>query len=728
MDPSHTTIFCFLENKIVLFSLWLYCYNGIRVLCLHMSLHHHSASMKFKFCAGLLAVLVLPASHWTASAQTVRDLPKAGNRPLSKEASAVFVDPSKGDDGNSGTLESPWKNLGSALRRLKPGDTLVLRGGRYYERVVLTQSGEPGKKITIRSYPGELAVIDGGLREFYENPATAWVPAESGALGEFVSAKAYPEFDGREIVQHFLPAEWEAFFGIEEKRPLAFGLFADSLIPLHGYRTLHDLQSSNELGIGKTDLMSPVEDDQAYNPKTGFYTGPGVWYNRRSGRIHIRLAHTNVEGLGDRNYGGETDPRKLPLHISCGYGRDVLRINHVRDVSLQDLAIMGGSGSALIDVYGAESLEFDGLFIFGGSPSLLGNATRKFRVVNCVFRGLAAPWISRASMKYLGTPAYLVITQSRKPLNEEWEFGFNEFTDGHDFFFMRHIKGLDFHHNLVDNFNDDGLELGTKSYEHRIAIRENRISRCHLTLSAHEQDKDDNPLESAEGSGVYIFRNVFDLREATYGDPPKEPGVPAKFRNSELCGDHGSPRFPDIRFYHNTVILDGTQKRLSYGFNIGKIGLGQRDFPVERRVFNNIFVQMHKLPVITFPFKIFPVNLQAGGNLFWSVAEGSGFQGNIFETFRSSQEFEKSKEVYPPGWTTGDSFANPGLDLSSTESSGPSRLVPAKDSPAFRMGVSLPEEWPDPLRVKAGNPGAGAIPEGSAAWGVGAWGATPVSR
>ena len=48
-----------------------------------------------------------------------------------------------------------------ALQRVNPGDTVFLREGSYGEFVVPTRSGKPGKMITLKSYPGEIAKIDG---------------------------------------------------------------------------------------------------------------------------------------------------------------------------------------------------------------------------------------------------------------------------------------------------------------------------------------------------------------------------------------------------------------------------------------------------------------------------------------------------------------------------------------------------------------------------------------
>src|SRR5262249_15619259 len=121
----------------------------------------------------------------------MRPLPAAQDRALS-DGPRLFVDAARGDDGNAGTARAPWKTLAHALRRLKPGDTLYLRGGTYHEKVVLSRSGTAKAPITVASYPGELAVIDGGLREFLDNPATSWEPFQGGAEGEFVSTRTYP--------------------------------------------------------------------------------------------------------------------------------------------------------------------------------------------------------------------------------------------------------------------------------------------------------------------------------------------------------------------------------------------------------------------------------------------------------------------------------------------------------------------------------------------------------
>ena len=75
------------------------------------------------------------------------------------------------------------------MKQLAPGQTLYLRSGTHYETVMMAVSGTAAKPITIRSYPGELAIIDGGYREFYERPAECWEPFGGGGMWEYRSAK-----------------------------------------------------------------------------------------------------------------------------------------------------------------------------------------------------------------------------------------------------------------------------------------------------------------------------------------------------------------------------------------------------------------------------------------------------------------------------------------------------------------------------------------------------------
>lgn len=637
----------------------------------------------------------------------MRPLPVATKSTLAA-GPKLFVDAMRGDDANPGGEQSPWKTIVHAQRQLRPGDTLYLRGGTYFEKVSLSHSGTADKLITIASYPGELAVIDGSLREFQESPSTSWEPFAGGAEGEFVSTRTYLQADDRKVPHQFLPASWEPMWGIEAKRPIALGNFADSMVPLHGYRNLADLRATNEFWVGGKQ-----------EPETPIYCGPGLWFNRDTGRVHIRLAHHTLPGLQDRAYRGETDPRKLPLIVAPGFGDDVLRISGIRHVRLQGIVFRGATGSPMIHIYGSEDISLDHVTVFGGFPGLMVSASKKLSVKHSAFRGLAAPWTSRAHMKYRGTASYQLILKNDQPGNENLEFAWCEFTDDHDFAFLRYVKALQFHHNFVDNFNDDGLECGPKLRDHTIFIHQNRIGACLSPFTQHQGEKDESPLDHDPKTGVFIFRNVIDLRAGTYKSPPMAADATGAFLHEEghLVGDHGSPIWTVMHVYHNTVLRETPTYRDYFLFGLGAEGLRNS----ERDVFNNIFVQISKVPGVGFAGIKEPGKVREGGNVLWGVQDGPSLTGDPFAKFRATPLFQASRKYHEPGLTTQDRVADPQFVRLPTD------LRLQADSPCIHAGIPLSSEWPDPLRTDdKGAPDIGALPFDVKPWGVGVDGRIPL--
>ncbi|MDZ4406063.1 hypothetical protein [Prosthecobacter sp.] len=651
----------------------------------------------------LIVALCLNSMLHAQTHPAMRPLPVVSKSALTK-GPRHFVDATRGDDAKAGTEQEPWKTLGHALRRLKPGDTLYLRGGTYFEKVPLTQSGTPEQPITIASYPGELAVIDGSAREFQETPASSWEPLSSGAEGEFVSTRSFADVDDRRVPHQFLPAAWEPMWGIEEQRPLALGHFADSMVPLHGYRSLKDLRSMNELWVkGKKEDFD-------------FYCGPGVWFDRETGRVHIRLAHHQLDGLGNRAYRGETDPRKLPLIIALGFGDDVLRLTGIKHVRLQNLILRGATGSPMISIYGCENIQIDHCAIFGGNPGLLINASKNITMTHSTMRGLAAPWTGRAHMKYRGTASYQIVLRDDQPINENIEFANCEFTDDHDFAFLRFAKNLKLHHCFIDNFNDDGFEVGPKRRDHTLYIFQNRIGGILSHFTQHEMDKDEAPLDHDPGAGAYIYRNVIDQRAGAYYQSPSEPDPSGDFLHHEghLVGDHGGPIWAVMRWYHNSILRRTPTFRDYFLLGLGAQGIRS----TERDVFNNILVQIDKMPGASFAGLKEPWSLREGGNILWGVNDSS--KADPFAKFRASPLFEASKKIHAAGWTTQDRVLDPKFaSLTDLRLQG--------DSPAINTGIALPAEWPDEMRADDKDaPDVGALPIGAKPWGVGVDGRVPL--
>lgn len=90
------------------------------------------------------------------------------------QAHKYYISPD-GDDKSNGTIESPFASLIRAQELVKPGDTIIFRGGTYKPTVdnsmgdrssiyscafILEKSGEKGKPITYMACPGERPVFD----------------------------------------------------------------------------------------------------------------------------------------------------------------------------------------------------------------------------------------------------------------------------------------------------------------------------------------------------------------------------------------------------------------------------------------------------------------------------------------------------------------------------------------------------------------------------------------
>lgn len=79
-----------------------------------------------------------------------------------ESASNEFYVSATGNDSNAGTLESPWRSVQTAASRLRPGDTVYVRGGVYKERIRLSKSGNATEGyVTLRNYQGEVPILNG---------------------------------------------------------------------------------------------------------------------------------------------------------------------------------------------------------------------------------------------------------------------------------------------------------------------------------------------------------------------------------------------------------------------------------------------------------------------------------------------------------------------------------------------------------------------------------------
>lgn len=641
-----------------------------------------SLSLSALFLLSMGSAAQKPHSH-----PPLRTPPPPSNRAMDRGPS-YYVDASKGEDRNDGSKEKPWKTVAHAVKQLRAGDTLYLRGGSYHENVYVALMGKKDAPITIRSAPGERAILDGSWREFQENATDAWQVCPGGVAGEYRSKRRFPNL--RNVV----------------------GSFGDSMIGLQTYYHRIDLQATGEL----VEWEKP--DAIAQSDIKPLWCGPGLWYDPATGHIHVRLAHTHLPAPVP-NYRGETDPRKLPL-VLAPFTSTPLTLDGAKHVRIQDLVLCGAGYTALI-LDQAQDIEIDNVTVWCGAYGMRVSGARDLHVLHSGFYGSVAPWTFRGdgskrdypgrphrNISRLNTHAHLEIESGREssvyatPQNDDWEIAHCEFTDAHDGVYLGSIN-VKFHHNLIENLQDDGIYLSPMYMRHRLDNRDpeihvyQNIFRGMLTALAF------GGTEATTRDKVFVYRNVFDLSMKVQTGRPTGQKAAASFSTGKVIGDHGSPPWSAMNLYHNTFIMAEASRQA----DMATLGASKLERP--RRVFNNIFLHRERMPGFV---GAVPANdVMEDGNLFWSPGADKTAT-TFFNKYRASPLYAESKKSYPPGSSTHSLVADPKLR------EGDARLQ--EGSPAVDAGVMLDESWPDPLRKQdKGKPDIGALPLGAEALKVG---------
>ena len=643
--------------------------------------------------AALLVVAITMVVSQASAQKThppLHQIPAPSGRPLPAD-NVLYVDGTGGNDANDGSRKTPWKTVGHALTQLEAGETLAIRQGIYFENLYCAVAGMPEKPITIRGYPGEQVIIDGGLPEFQNDPSACWEPLKNG---EYRSTQIYRNI--RDVL----------------------GSFADSNIGLQTYWHQRDLLAQNEMWI--------------HNKKTrevdSVYCGPGLWYDKQTGRIHCRLAHTHIDNERVANYRGETDPRKLPLVIAP-FRSLPLSVDQAKHVRFQDLVIRGG-GFDTIELNMGINVAFDNVTVFCATYGLRARSTGPLKITNSGFHGGIPPWAFRdenslhtpsphfyapfltnpesaaRNIARLNTHALLVTEGSYEfevfyyPHNHDWEISHCTFTDGHDGVYLSG-HGIHFHHNHVHTIQDDAVYLSSPVHfaSDDIHIYQNLITKSLMAFGCHSR--------GGPGGNIYISRNVADLREGVNISRPR-PDLPhGRLGNYHIFLTHGRRllSIESLYFYQNTFISPASPDAVFHRLETATAP------ETKRRVFNNLFVYLNRYGFLR-PYKNFENDVQIDGNLHWCADPSVPVPKNFLDRIRSSKFSEANKARYPDGWCSHDLVADPKLIRFTPIDQADWRI--SKDSPAVGAGVPLPTGWQDPLRPDDNSqPDIGALPLGS---------------
>jgi Right handed beta helix region len=627
-----------------------------------------------------------------------------------------------GRDTNSGqTATKPFRTIEKGISVLSPGDTLNLRRGNYAESVVIKDKQD----ITIRSYREELATIDGCVLEFRQannrdwEPASVYEPNTPDILEEYVSCQSF------------------ALDSDDDRVNRGAFLNQEPYTRLITYSRLEDLRAKNQtwdLKLSPSDSRpgpEVIKGPHGGHP-TGFrrpwvYMGPGLFFNKGTGRVHIRLSHTNnnIPGLAD--YRGELDPRKLGLAISHK-DRPTLLIQKSNSVRFENLSIRFG-GDFTIKVEKSKGTEFDHVRILASTYGVNLGAGEKTILSHCEVNGGLPSWYFRSDRKdvYKFKDGNTVKTNNLgahtsqtllfgSPEHTNLTIHNCEFLNGHDLSFFGH--DIEFRYNWVHNLNDEALILDMHKTS-GLHILQNVITQC-LSGISFAGDK--------TGGQIFIYRNLFDLRRPTAGRRPSLLRDQEVFRYGHFYKSNHKDGPLDL--FQNTCLVLGQNEQVSYSHygNTGSI------YP--RRSFNNILIAVNPDADSDIRFMYLPPPTFPGptdGNCYFRIGMNTKplfvfgaykFQnvlhpGRTFKYLESVLEpddalrpnsdlFQQSKTQYPPGYEANSIEDDPLFRRIAADGTPRSNddLRLQSNSPARGKGIVLPSELKplDPLAPLAPSP------------------------
>jgi hypothetical protein len=457
-------------------------------------------------------------------------------------APAYYLAP-HGDDNNSGDPNSPWKTLAHALTKLSPGDSLYLRGGVYYEHDVTTGlQGTAAAPITIQSFPGEHAILDGGVPDFKVISQGNWELVDSG-LHLYRSKQT---FSGS-LVRAWLVA-------------------AD--IQLVEYSADQDLESTN---------YGPV------NGRAALYIGPGVQL-RADGHIYIRL-QSNPNDLTDPTGKPitptpvDTDPNNNKIDVFTS--DNILLLNGAAYLHFKDLEF--SYSKSIMDVTnGSNHIELDGCNLNYGTYGL-------------VIRDGSHDWDIHDNNFNNGFPGYVYWTDVKN--------GPNEVAEAYPEFQSAGLIGSMANFNILRNtFRDslDALDINDGTINTRIA--NNVFVRLHddaleLPTAIGNVEVAHNMLwhvasgisidgSTTQGGPVYIHHNVIDDSAYQRGGRPGNFGETnwPVWTTLDPFGSHDKNNNAAWwKVYNNTIVTRRSGYQWDAAGPTDVTGSG------EKYVYNNIF-------------------------------------------------------------------------------------------------------------------------------------------
>jgi len=449
---------------------------------------------------------------------------------------------------------TPADDVQKALDAAKPGDTIVLAKGVYYQNVVITHGGKPGKPVTLRAAKGGAATLSGAVPP--DDAKLKFQRVEGDLYKAAVPHRVWwMMVGGRNLVNYGNLAHLKLF-----QFPNLYKKALQPCVPegfawqdgwLHVRLERGADPSAAAVQVNRPGGHSTAEPEFAKefycNPDTGFWVpGTGHLFSRTLANIIVKADHVVIEGLR--------------LHMGAGAAVVV----HGNEVTIRDCYMSG----AHMGVCQGDSVQLPAHESPGHRP--IGRANRTSRgltVEHCEFGchpaykwcpkywgGLYHSNLAAAFMNY-GGPRSIVrhnwVYDSANDLLQPRGNGTSSPADAGEIAY-----------NLIQNSGDDSIEFDSTT-PMNLRVHHNVIvdGLCLLALSP------------VMGGGLTIDHNIL------YVSPENGLRWCGLFKGGSPWGS-GLPT-QGVRIVHNTMV--NTQ-----GQNIGLWWVGGHRY--ENNVIeNNIF-------------------------------------------------------------------------------------------------------------------------------------------
>src|SRR5574341_305076 len=528
-----------------------------------------------------------------------------------------YVSPS-GSDYNDGTLDKPWKTVGHALGKLSPGDVLYLRKGIYYEHEIRTSvSGNPSAPITIRSYPGERARIDGGLSYFKDAANTEW---------ELVDGSIHLYRSKRTFSGQFMSA-WLVHANVQ----------------LIQYENAENLESTS---YNRLNGMAPC------------YIGPGLRLGA-DGHVYIRLEY-NPNDLSPQGWTGH-HLDSVPIDVNPNHheialfnSENILLLDGASYLHFKDLDF--SHSIRMIDARnGSHHIELNGCtFNYGRYGLVIRDSIHDWNIHHCEFNNGfpdyaywtdVKNWEREVAEAY---PEFQSVAVTGPMIN--FHIQHNAFRNGFDALTVHDkTENTNIINNVIKYMRDDAINLYKGSKNVNIAY--NLLWRVGSGFSNLSSDE--------EPGHVYIHHNIIDNSAWQRGGRPgnyREDRWPVRMIINPFTIHDDGNKASWWKLYNNTIITRKGGHKLSPAGP--KPVTGNR----EKYVYNNIFYVIDDR--IIYSDELASSGAHYDGNLIFRKAPGNL---PLFKNFGDGRDYltlDEFRKYSGTDWEVHGLEVDPGFSVS----------------------------------------------------------------